>query len=180
MKTGLNVMEAMTKEPISVSPDASVKECAKLMKNHHVGSLVVKENNRVLGIISEQDLVYKVIAVNKSVHKTTAKDIMTSDPVIISPDKDIFEALVKMRDCNVRRLPVIDNGKLVGFLTSKDILKVEPQLFELLVDKIELREQASKPINNISEKEGLCELCGEYTDFLYEQDDLMVCDRCRE
>jgi CBS domain-containing protein len=180
MKTGLKVIDAMTKEPISVSPEDSVKNCAELMKKNHVGSVVVLKNEKLLGIISEQDFVYKVIAKDKDVYKTKAKDIMTTDPVTITPDIDIFNALVKMRDSNVRRLPVIDGEKLVGFLTSKDVLKIEPQLFELIVDKIELREEKNKPIHRIGDNEGLCSLCGEYTDFLYEEDGVMVCENCRD
>ncbi|MBD3202943.1 CBS domain-containing protein [Candidatus Woesearchaeota archaeon] len=179
MKTGLKVIDAMTQEIISVDPDTSVKRCAEIMKKHHVGSVIVKENNNLLGIISEQDLVYKVIAKDKDTNEILAKDIMTDEPVTISPGKDIYDALVRMRDKNVRRLPVLDNGELIGFLTSKDVLKIEPQLFEILVDKIQLREEAKKPISTTEITEGLCEECGEYTEYLYEQDNTFLCENCK-
>ena len=180
MKTGLNVSDAMTKEPISVSPTTSIKECSRLMKKHHVGSVIVVKNNRLLGILSEQDFVYKVIAEGKDIEKTLIKDIMTTDPVTITPDVDIFYALKKMRDQDVRRLPVVDETKVIGYLTSKDILKIEPELFQLMADKIELREESEKPIHRIGDREGLCEFCGEYTRFLHEQDGSMVCEKCKE
>lgn len=179
MKTGLKVIDAMTKRPIGVSPNTSVKECAGIMKKHHLGSIVVMEDNKLLGIITEQDLVYKVIVNEMDSNKTKAKHVMVKDVITISPDKDIYEAITKMHDLNVRRLPVVDRGTLVGILTMKDIVKIEPQLFEIMVDKIELREEARKPIHRVGEKEGICELCGEYTDYLYSIDGSMVCFECR-
>jgi signal-transduction protein with cAMP-binding, CBS, and nucleotidyltransferase domain len=68
--------------------------------------------------------------------------------VIISPEKDIYDAIIKMRDKDVRRLPVIHDGELIGLLTEKDILKIEPSLFDLLVERYEIREEDKKPIKN--------------------------------
>ena len=83
-----------------------------------------------------------------------------------------------MRDMNIRHLPVTDGSKMLGLLTLKDILKIEPQLFDLLVEKFELREEARKPINNQTENEGICQTCGQYTDNLFEKDALLLCRSC--
>ena len=170
MRTGLRVIDAMTKEPVTVTPDTSVFECAKKMKKEHLGSVIVQDKERLAGIISEQDLVHKIIASGVSSKKTPVKEIMTTDVVTITPDKDITDAMLKMSALNVRRLPVTEGAQLVGVLTMKDILKVEPQLFELIVDKIQLREEKLKPINRV----------GDYASFLFEQDDSLVCKDCRE
>ncbi|MBN1503390.1 CBS domain-containing protein [Candidatus Woesearchaeota archaeon] len=180
MKTGLKVIDAMTKRPIGVLPNTSIQECAKLMKKYDVGNLLIMEDNKLLGILTEQDLVYKVIAKEMDLKRTKAKHIMEKDVITISPEKDIDDALKKMRNLNVRRLPVISKGEVIGILTQKDVLKIEPQLFEIIVDKIELREEANKPINKIGEREGICELCGEYTNYLYKKQDSMVCFNCRQ
>ena len=179
MNTGLKVIDAMTKKPVTVSPDSSIHETALKMKKEHLGSVLVEEKGKLIGILSEQDLVYKIIAQNKNPKKTPVRDIMIKDVISINPDKDITDAMLKMSKLNVRRLPVIEDDKLVGVLTLKDILKVEPQLFELIVDKIELREENSKPINIVGEREGICELCSNYTPFLFEQDESLVCKDCR-
>ncbi len=180
MKTGLKVIDAMTKEPITVTPNKTAFECAALMKKEHVGSVIVENKGKIAGILSEQDLVYNLVADNKNPKKTLVKDIMTKEVITISPNKDITDAMLKMSELNVRRLPVVEEGKIVGMLTLKDVLKIEPQLFELIVDKIELREQRLKPINRVGDREGICELCNNYTPFLFNQDDSMVCKDCRD
>jgi signal-transduction protein with cAMP-binding, CBS, and nucleotidyltransferase domain len=100
--------------------------------------------------------------------------------ITISPEKDIFEAITVMRDNNIRHLPVMQDGKFYGLVTTKDILKIEPDLFELMVDRIELKEEKRKPIYNISEREGICELCGEYSEEIMPFDGSLMCSRCRE
>ncbi|MBN2367923.1 CBS domain-containing protein [Candidatus Woesearchaeota archaeon] len=180
MKTGLKVMDAMTRSAVTVSPETSVFECAKKMKEERLGSLIIQEKGKLSGILSEQDLVHKIIAKGINPKKTPVKDIMTSEVVSISPEKDITDAILKMSLMNVRRLPVVEDSNIVGILTSKDILKIEPQLFEVLVDKMELREEKRKPINRIGEREGICELCGNYANYLFEQDEIMVCKYCKE
>jgi len=137
----------MTQEPIVVGPTDSVVDCAKNMKEHKVGALLVKEGEKVVGICTEQDLVYKLVAENKHPEKILVKDVMCNAVRTISADMDIFEAIMKMRNLNVRRLPVVgESGELVGLLTSKDVLKIEPQLFDMLVDKIDVREEERKPV----------------------------------
>jgi len=74
------------------------------------------------------------------------KEIMATDLVTTTPDEDIFEALRIMRDYNFRHLPVMHDGKFVGLVTLKDILRIEPDLYEIMVEKIELREKERKPV----------------------------------
>ena len=93
---------------------------------------------------SDEDMVRNVIAKGLDVRKLRLKDIMVTDLISITPEKDIYQALILMRDYNIRQLPVIDNKKLVGFLTSKDILKIEPELMDLFVEKYEIREETRK------------------------------------
>lgn len=180
LKTGLNVIDAMTKKLISVVPTTSAFECAKILKKEHLGSVVVKDKGKLLGIVSEQDLVYKIIAKSIEPKKTKISEIMTKKVITISPDKDITDAMLKMSKFNVRRLPIVENGKILGMLTMKDVLKIEPQLFELIVDKLDLREENHKPIHLVGEREGICEYCSNYTEFLFEMDESLVCKACRE
>jgi CBS domain-containing protein len=146
MKTGYKVYDAMTQEPVCVGPEDTIINCANIMKDNKVGGIIVKEGKKLVGICTEQDFVHKLISENKNPIDFKIKDIMCSNVRTIEPDKDIFDAIMKMRDLNVRRLPVVSNGELVGMLTMKDIVKIEPQMFDLLVDKIELREEDNKPI----------------------------------
>lgn len=179
METGYKVCDAMTEQPITVPPSTLLDRAAQIMAEHHVGALVVKDASGMLGIVTEQDFVRKAIAPGLNVAQTPVKSIMVTNLHTISPEADVFEALIAMRDFNIRHLLVMHEKQFVGLLTLKDILKIQPQLFELLVDKIELREAERKPINRVAPDEGICEQCGEYTDALRDIKGSMVCPNCR-
>lgn len=180
MQTGYKVCDAMTEQPIAVSPSTALDAAAKTMAEHHVGALLVKDANGMLGVVTEQDFVRKAIAPGLDVAATPVSIIMATTLQTISPEADIFDALVMMRDYNIRHLPVMDGEQFVGLLTLKDVLKIQPQLFELLVDTIELREAERKPINRIIPSEGICEECGEYTEALRDVKGTMVCPGCQQ
>lgn len=178
MKTGYKVGDVMTHKPISVVKDVDIKECAKVMAENHVGALLIAEEQKIEGILSEQDIVRKSVAEGKNPLEMKASDIMEFNIVDTSPDEDIHDALKTMGKLNIRHLPVIEDEKLVGLITMKDILKMEPHLFELIAHKIELREEENKPINNHIPNEGICNLCGEYTKDLKSHENLVVCPSC--
>ncbi|MFH1589949.1 MAG: CBS domain-containing protein [archaeon] len=180
MKTGIKVMDAMTNKPVTASSDLSVTECAKLMKKYKVGSLLIKEDAQIIGIITEKDFVIKILAKGKNPEELLARDIMETDLIKISPQEDIYDAMMSMQSNDIRRLPVEEDGKIVGFLTMKDILKIEPQLFDLFVEKINLREENSKPILSGGKyEEGLCEECGNFSYRLREVSGSKLCSGCR-
>ena len=180
MKTGYTVSDAMTRKPITVSAHTTIKECANIMANNHVGSLVVSDGKKFLGIMSEKDIVRKLVANNHNPLKKTVKDVMETSVTTISSDKDIYDALVIMRDLNIRHLPVMDSkNRLEGLLTIKDILKIEPQLFDLIVSKFELREESRKPIYSVSKDEGVCAMCNNYAEKLYSVTGSKICFDCK-
>lgn len=179
MKTGVSVGEAMTTRPIYVTPKTTLAECATVMKQNNVGALLVKHQGNLVGILTEEDIVRRAVAKFKHPGDVIAEAIMAQHLITADPGTDLFEAINLMKDHEIRHLPVIDGKKLLGLATLKDILKISPHLFETLVDKMELREEERKPINNYSEEEGLCENCGEYDSELVENDDgQLVCNKC--
>lgn len=178
MKTGYKVMDAMTTKPIAVSPEITLQECASIMDENHVGALAVKDNEHSVGILTEQDIVRKVIAKGLNPLKKKVKEIMETKLVIVEPETDIYDALIKMRDLNIRHLPVVKDNIMVGLLTLKDILKIQPQLFDLLVEKFELREENRKPINRIIQNEGICQACGEYSEKIKDVNGSLFCPKC--
>jgi len=175
MKTGITCADAMTTEPVTIREFASIPDCASLMKEKHVGALLVVEKSSLKGIITEQDIVRRVVAEGLDPKETVAKDILSSRIYSIEPGADIFEALLVMKDENIRHVTVMDGDKLLGLVTGKDILKIEPQLFELLAEKIELREAARKPLG-ISE--GNCDDCGKFEEKLYFMSEKTLCKEC--
>ncbi|MFH2028682.1 MAG: CBS domain-containing protein [Nanoarchaeota archaeon] len=168
----------MTEKPIFLKSDDSLHYCAEEMAKHHVGAIVVKDDSDILGVLTEQDIVRKILAQGINPLEKQVRDVMETDLVTVSPDTDIFEALVMMKEANIRHLPVVSDQKLLGLLTIKDILKIEPQLFELMVEKFELREEERKPINRLGPNEGVCNTCGEYTDNLKLKQGVLVCSDC--
>ncbi len=176
MKTGYKVVDAMTISPISVNADTTLLECAVVMSKKHVGAVVVRDLDS-LGILTEQDIVRKVVANRVNVNEKV-KDFMETKLITISPDMDIYNALIKMRDNNIRHLPVVENNEMVGLLTIKDILKIEPELFDLIVEKFELREESRKPINRIIPTEGICQACGGYSEKVKEINETVLCEKC--
>ena len=105
-------------------------------------------------------------------------DLMEKNLVTITPEKDLFEAIRVMRDHNIRHLPVMYKGKFLGLVTMKDILKLEPDLFDLLVKKFEVREE--RKILQTETEEGVCELCGEYAKEITNIDGITVCPNCED
>ncbi|MFC2135634.1 cyclic nucleotide-binding/CBS domain-containing protein [Bacteroidota bacterium] len=180
MKTGIKIVDAMTNKPIIASTDLTSTECAKLMRKYNVGSVLVKEGKDIIGIITEQDLVNKVLAKAKNPDDLTARDIMEKNLITISPDKDIYDAMIEMRNNDIRKLPVQENGRIVGFLTMKDIVKIEPQLFDLMIENISIREEKNKPILAAGKsEEGMCESCGNFSYRLKDDAGIKLCPNCR-
>lgn len=178
MKTGYKVYDCMTTKPISVSSGTNLLECAKIMAKNHVGALVIKDSHKSRGVITEQDIVRKAVAKGINPLTKKVKDFMATKLKTISSNSDIYDALIIMRDSNIRHLPVVDKGKMVGLLTLKDILKIEPSLFELLVEKFEIREEKRKPIDRIIQNEAICQNCGAYSEDITKIKGMLLCERC--
>ncbi len=119
----LRAEDIMTAPPVTVKPDASIKDVAMLMRKNKVGSvLVVDEEGKLRGIITEHDLVY---ACSEGWHPENrqAWEIMTEDPITVQPHEEIVEVIKKMRDAGIRHIPVVDkDGKPLGMISARDVL----------------------------------------------------------
>ena len=112
-----------SKTVVTISSDASVLEAAKLMHSKHIGCLVVTDNSRPTGILTDRDIVLKLVAGEKKPEETTVKNIMTTNPTMVNVNYDVLDAVRLMRDRGVRRLPVIDEHRhLLGIITLDDVL----------------------------------------------------------
>ncbi|MGD2185141.1 MAG: CBS domain-containing protein [Desulfobacterales bacterium] len=105
----------------SVSPDASVYDALKLMAEKEIGALVVLEDKKMVGILSERDYARKIILKGKSSKETLVREIMTSEVIHTSPDKKLRKCLSLMTKHHFRHMPVLENDKLVGILSIEDI-----------------------------------------------------------
>jgi CBS domain-containing protein len=145
MNENIKVGDIMTRNFIHISPDTPLHQCTKTMIKKRVGSLVLKEKNKISGILTEKDLVWALYKKKgKDFNKIKAEDIATKKVVSIRPDASLEEAIKKMNKKKIRRLPVISNKQMIGYLTQKDILKFNPKLFETLNEISSIREEADK------------------------------------
>jgi CBS domain-containing protein len=117
----MQVKELMSKNIATVTPDTPITEVAKTMKDMNIGSVPVCEGDKVIGILTDRDIVLRDIAMGKNIEGVTAKDVMTAGVSTAKPEMDIHEAARLMSEKQVRRLPVVDNDRLVGMLALGDI-----------------------------------------------------------
>jgi CBS domain-containing protein len=121
---GKSIKEVMTSEVRACEPTATVADVAKLMAQENVGPIPVVEDGRLIGIVTDRDIVVNVVAQGKDVNSTTVGDIASRDVVTISPDQDMDEALSLLAQHQVRRLPVVDGDRLVGIVAQADIARL--------------------------------------------------------
>jgi len=118
-----SVGEIMSSNPATVSPEAPVKEAAKLMGSEDVGSLPVVEGEKLVGVLTDRDIALRVVGEGKDPGSTKVADIQSGDLVAVGPDQDLQEALDEMARHQVRRLPVVDGGRLVGVVAQADVAR---------------------------------------------------------
>jgi len=116
-----SVREAMTEDPRSVGPSASVVEAARLMRDEHIGSLPITYGDLLVGMITDRDITTRVVAEAADLATTSVGNVYSQDLISVEPDKDLEEALRLMARHQVRRLPVVEDGRLVGIVAQADI-----------------------------------------------------------
>jgi CBS domain-containing protein len=131
-----SVRDAMTAEPRSIGASASVVEAARLMREQHIGSLPVTEDERLVGMITDRDITTRVVAESAVPEATSVGDVYSRDLISVEPNKDLDEALQLMARHQVRRLPVVENGRLVGMVAQADIALKENERTGELVEAI--------------------------------------------
>lgn len=109
-------------ELVTASPDTPVRELAESMRRQGVGSVVIEREEEPVGIVTDRDLAVEIIAEGKDTTELTARDVMARDPITADADEGIFEVCQLMRERSIRRLPVVDDGKLVGIITLDDLM----------------------------------------------------------
>jgi CBS domain-containing protein len=107
-----------------------VNEAAKLMANRNVGAIMVVEAARLVGICTERDIVFRVVALGHDVQTTRIADVMTPAPVTVDPDKPFGYALLRMHEGGFRHLPVIKDGKIVGIVSARNAMDPALEEFE--------------------------------------------------
>jgi CBS domain-containing protein len=179
MDTKVTVHDAMTSSVITADPNATVADAAVLMSRFKIGSLVIKSETEPEGLITESDIIEKVVSKNILASGITIGQVMTKNLIIIDPGSELNQAARMMAKNHIRRLPVVNNGNLVGILTSTDVLMVSPELTELLVENARMENQREY-LDSVKSVPGTCELCGNYVEYLDVFDGKFLCEECKE
>jgi len=127
----------MTASPTAIASDKMVVDAARTMTTENVGSLPVVEEQKLVGMITDRDLVTNVLAKDLDPNKVPVAEVATQDPVSVSPDESLETALERMAEKQVRRLPVVEDGRLVGILAQADVSRTaQPESTGRMVEKI--------------------------------------------
>ena len=116
-----SVRDAMTENPRSIGASASVVEAARLMRDEHIGSLPITDDEELVGMITDRDITTRVVAEAADPKMTSVGDVVSRDLISVEPDEDLEEAVQLMASHQVRRLPVVENGRLVGIVAQADV-----------------------------------------------------------
>ena len=177
------VKDVMASPVVTTDEEASANKVAKLMFDNKVGCVVVTNKaGKPLGIITERDLVVRVLAKNVNPSIAKAESFMTSPLVTIDPEAAINDAARRMSRLDIRRLAVLYKDNLVGIISSKDILDVMPELLEIMQERTRIEGAVSSEENEEAEEaplSGYCDRCGVYSEDLRDVNGQSLCEDCR-
>lgn len=127
----------MIEKVVSIRADATIKEAVNLMNQHEIGCLIVAEKGEAVGILTERDILKRVISKSKDAEWTKVSEIMSKPLIVGSPDMYVEDAAKLMFKRNIKKLPIRENGQLVGLITLSDIARVahvEQQISKVIED----------------------------------------------
>lgn len=178
------VSDLMTRNIVTITPETNLLECAKKMVRGRIGNLPIVKNKRLVGFISQRDILWALIKKSKKdLSKIKAIDISPKKIATLRPNSSIEEAFKKMMSVKFARLPVILEGELVGMITVKDILNFNPEFYPELGEYNQIKEEEEKlkrvkqAKSKILTDEGICEECGNQ-EMLVSVNGMAICESC--
>ena len=127
------IREVMSSKPVTLDPGATIRQAAQLMRDHQVGDVIVVENDRIAGMVTDRDIVVRAVAESHDPAQVTVGDIATTQLNCLAPTDSVEEAIRLMREQAVRRIPVVEGDRCVGVVTIGD-LAVERDEKSVLAD----------------------------------------------
>jgi len=171
------VRDIMSRPVITVKETDSAADAAKLMTKHGIGCVLVSgKKGDTVGIVTERDIVQRIAARNLLPSKITVAESMSKPVITVQSGMSVTEAAKLMNQKKVRRLAVVESGRLTGVLTMKDILEVTPAIIDLASEKT--RVGAAKPRSGLAGLSGYCDECETWSDKLIQRDGVFLCQDC--
>jgi len=127
----VEIRDVMVEQVITIGKDATLEDAVKLMNKHEIGCLIVMENGKPAGILTERDLLKRVLATSKRLRKRKVMEVMSKNLISVSPQTEVEEAARLMFQKKIKKLPVVEKEKLLGLVTLTDILRMHPQIIRM-------------------------------------------------
>ena len=178
MTTRVLVRDIMNSPVISASPIDTIHDIAKKMKDENIGSIIIMEKDKPVGIVTDWDIVSKALVNDSRPSQIKSKEVM-KELYTIEGEESITEAARLLRKHNIKRLGVVYKNRLVGIISSSDVIAVTPDLVEIVSEKATIIRGElgiARPASNIS---GYCDECGEWSDLLQYDEGTFICEVCR-
>jgi CBS domain-containing protein len=172
MTTRVLVRDIMNSPVVSASPNDTVHDIAKKMKDENIGSIIIMEKDKPVGIVTDWDIVSKAIV--NDTKPSQVKELYT-----IESEESITEAARLLRKHNIKRLGVVYKNRLVGIISSSDVIAVTPDLVEIVSEKATIIRGELGITRSASNVSGFCDQCGEWSDLLQYDEGTFVCEVCR-
>jgi len=128
----LTIKDVMVTDLVTVTADLNVKEAVKVMNDFEIGCLIVVEDGKAVGILTERDVLKRVVEKGKDPEKTLVKDVMSKPLIVVNPEMGLEEAIETMFKNKIKKLPVVKDGKLVGLVTFTDIARIQPVIIKTI------------------------------------------------
>jgi CBS domain-containing protein len=176
MTTRVLVRDIMNSPVITAGPKDTIVDIASKMKEHNIGSVIITENEKPVGIVTDWDVVSKVVARNLDPSSVNGAKVMQTIHTV-EAGEGITEAARILRKNNIKRLGVVYKDRLAGIISSSDVIAVTPELVDVVSEKAAMiRGEIGRPASAIS---GFCDECGEWSDVLMYSEGTFTCEVCR-
>jgi CBS domain-containing protein len=180
----ISVSEVMNKAVITMDVNSDIPSIAREMVINDAGSVIITENGKAIGIITERDLVKSIITKDKTPSEVDARKILSTPLITVKPETSILDASRIMLKAEIKRLPVLENGMIIGIVSNTDILMITPGLTTILKNLIDInRDPLFTTFTNEEIEEGfmtgMCESCNLYSVDLELVEGMYMCEKCR-
>jgi len=181
----VSVAEVMNKAVIIMDINSDIPAIAREMVSRDAGSVIITENGKAMGIITERDFVKGIVTEDRKPGEVKASEILSTPLITVKPETSVIKTSEIMLKANIKRLPVLENGTIIGVVSNTDILMVTPGLSTILKDLIDMNREAllSTPsVEEITEEfiTGICESCFYHSADLKLVDGMYLCENCRQ
>ncbi|MFP3950610.1 MAG: cyclic nucleotide-binding/CBS domain-containing protein [Candidatus Bathyarchaeia archaeon] len=177
LSPNLIVREAMSSPVVSIDENSDLVNTARLMRERNVGAIIiVSGDGQPVGIVTERDIVNRVVAEGKNPNSVKAKTVMSSPLRVVEPDVSLLEAMNLMDKLHIRRLGVTYKGELVGVVSDRDMMRIMPTIVEIEKERSKIKETERVPGPSTV---GYCNRCEAYSTSLQLVNGEFLCEECR-